>query len=120
MCIPLTDGTLQVAAIAASVAVTLIVALLVGICVLICIKLNTRKHEPAEVNGNSYHLAEYGLTAFVGAGELRTEGSLEKGFESSNFRVVKDALTQRLQVRVRVRVSGPCIGQPPLHIHGDG
>ena len=100
MCIPLTDGTLQVAAIVVG---TLIVALLVGLCVLVCIKLNTRKHEPAEVNGNSYHLAEYGLTTFVGKGELTTEGSLENGFESSNFRVVKDALTQRVQV---ARVTG--------------
>ena len=76
----------------------------IGICVLICIKLNTRKHEPGETNDNPYHLAEYGLTAFVGKGKLRAEGSLEKGFESSNFRVVKDALTQRVQVRVRIRV----------------
>ena len=95
----LTVAGLSIEVIAVAVVV---VVVLIGIVVLvcICIKKHTRKETPAPrasvVAMNPYHLGEFGLTNFVKEDKLRTEGSLEKGFESSNFRVVKDALTKRV------------------------
>ena len=80
---------------------TVIVLVIVGLVIMgICIKKNTTK-ESGERSGtvfalNPYHLAEFGLTDFLKQEDFRFEGSLDQGFESSNFRVVKDALNQRL------------------------
>ena len=84
-----------VAGLVTSVAVVLIGAILVAA---ICIKIrrSTTKTEAFETDDNPYHLGEYGLWTFVADDQLRAEGNLEKGFESSNFRVVKDAITQRV------------------------
>ena len=43
-----------------------------------------------------HHLAKYGLTHFITEDQLGVGKVKEKGFKSSNFRVVKDALTKRL------------------------
>ena len=70
------------------------VIILMVVSIFICTKATTSKREK---DNDPYHLAEYGLATFVKEGDLRADNVLEKGFESSHFRVVKDALTQRVQ-----------------------
>ena len=93
-------SAVTIVAISAVIVIALVVVIVV-IC--ICIKKHTTKETspPGERSGtvfalNPYHLAEFALTDFLKQEDFRAEGSLEKGFESSNFRVVKDALTQRV------------------------
>ena len=64
----------------------------------VCIKRKLRRRDKlhAENSKNPYHLADYGLRKFVSADELEVNKIQYKGFQSSNFRVVKDGLTERL------------------------
>ena len=67
-----------VALISTTPAVVLIAALLVIAC--ICIKRKTSKFETDEAfDNNPYSLAEYGLTEFIGEGDLKADSVLEKG-----------------------------------------
>ena len=86
-------------------AVIVVVVVIVALAIMgICIKKHTTKEFSPPAGRvrvtvfarNPYHLAEFGLTDFLKDDSLRFKGNLEKGFESSNFRVVKDALTRRV------------------------
>ena len=98
---PNLGGSADLGVYIAVVVVTVMVLLGIVVSICYCIKINTRKEtSPARrctvVALNPYRMADFGLTALVKQDELRVDGSLEKGFESSNFRLVKDALTKRL------------------------
>ena len=69
-----------------------IAALATGI-ISCCVIVNKTKGSPV-FDSNPYNLDQYGLSEFIDTDLLHTSNI--NGFESSNFRVIKDALNERL------------------------
>jgi len=72
------------------------VLIVFGIVGFLYYKLRTREHAHELKAKNPYHLANYGLIDIVPISELKPYKNQESGFESSNFRLVKDSLNRRL------------------------
>ena len=74
---------------------TVVVVILLMLAGFFVYTKSKRKGETNDEQYDPYHLNRYGLADLV-EGDLRVGNKEEGGFETSNFRLVKDALTKRL------------------------
>ena len=81
---------------AASIGFAIMLAIVAVVTAIICCVNMNRKKRPRMSEDNPYNLAQYGLIDLVDTDRLDPRNIHKTGFESSNFRVVKDALNKRL------------------------